>query len=250
MKKLLLSVILLALTASVALAGNLNINYGGGCWSDGTPLAAKTFACTSNTGNMQMTGSFIPTVHKTDWLGMTAILDGHTIEGVNLPDWWQLFNTGACRQASLSVSGDFTGSPQVGCVDPFSGLAAGGIGAYQTTLYPPPFPLNAPPPNRFRLKIAYGLTGEYALPVDGTEYYAFRVTVNNLKTVGTPSCAGCLTPLTMILEEIVSVSLVHGNETITLPAGNNCLTWQGGGPSCGETPALNSTWGQVKSLYR
>ena len=73
MKKLLLSGILLALTASVALAGTLNLTYGAGCWSDGTPLTAKTFACTSNTGNMQITGSFIPTVAKDDWAGMSAM---------------------------------------------------------------------------------------------------------------------------------------------------------------------------------
>ncbi len=251
MKKLLLSGILLALTASVALAGTLNVNYGTGCWSDGTPLAAKTFACNSNSGaSTIITASFIPAVAYPDWVGITAILDGHTLTGVDLPAWWQLYNTGACRATSLSTSADFTTAPMVTCVDPFGGLAQGGIGAYQTTLYPPPFPLNVPPTNRFRLKVAYGITSEYALPADGTEYYGFRATINNAKTVGTGSCAGCSTPLTIVLEEVVSTSLVNGKEIITLPAGNNCLTWQSGGPGCLETPAVNSTWGQVKSLYR
>jgi len=249
MKKLLLSVILLALTASVALAGHLNLNYGAGCWSDGTPLAAKTFACNVNSGNFQMTASFIPTAPRADWVGMTAILDGHTQPGVPLPAWWQFYNTGSCRQASMSTSADFTSSPAIGCMDPFGGLANGGIGAYQTTLYPPPAPLNVPPANRFRLKVAYGLTTEGDLPV-GVEYYAFRATVNYLKTMGTTACAGCATPLTMVLEEIRSTGLASGSELITLPAGNGCLTWQVGGPGCGETPAVNSTWGQVKSLYR
>ena len=250
MKKLLLSGILLALTASVALAGSFNLNYGGGCWSDGTPLTSKTFACNTNTGNVQFTASFIPLVAKTDWLGVTVILDGASNSGVNLPDWWQFFNTGACRSASLSVSGDFTGSPGVGCVDPFSGLAAGGIAAYQTTLYPPPFPLNVPPPNRFRLKVGLGITTNISIPGDGTEYYAVRGTINYGKTVGTPACAGCLVPLTMILEEIGSTGEASGVEKITTPAANQCLSWQVGGPSCLETPAVNSTWGQVKSLYR
>ncbi len=250
MKKLLLSGILLALTTSVALAGTLNVNYGGGCWSDGTPLAAKTFACNTNTGSFQFTASFIPTVAKTDWLGMTAIFDGHTLSGVDLPAWWQLSNTGSCRQASLSTSADFTGSPQVGCVDPFLGLAAGGIAAYQTTLFPAPYPINVPAPNRFRLKVGYGIVVNITVPGDGTEYYAFRGTINYTKTVGTNSCAGCSTPLTMVLEEIGSTGETSGVERITMPAGNNCLTWQTGGPGCLETPANNTTWGQVKSLDR
>ena len=136
------------------------------------------------------------------------------------------------------------------CQDLFGGNAVGGVAAYQTTLFPPPFPLNVPPPNRFRLKIGFVLATNGTIPADGTEYYAFRATVNNTKTVGTPSCAGCLTPLTMVLEEIGSTGETSGVEKITIPAGNGCLTWQTGGPSCGSTPALNSTWGQVKSLYR
>ncbi len=250
MKTLLLSGILLALTATVAPAGTLNINFGAGCWSDGTPLAVKTFACDTNSGSMVMTASFIPAVQYPDWVGITAIIDGHTFVGVNLPAWWQLYNTGACRSTSLSVSGDFTMSPRVGCVDPFDGLAQGGIGAYQTTLYPPPYPLNVPAPNRFRLKVAYGIVSEYALPADGTEYYAFRATINYAKTVGTGSCANCQVPVTMLLEEIASTSLVHGKEIIRAAAANYCLKWQTGGLNCWETPAENPTWGQVKSLYR
>lgn len=249
MKKLLLSGILLALTASVALAGTLNLTYGAGCWADGTPLTSRTFACNSNSGNFSMTGSFIPTVAKNDWAGMSAILDGHTLEGVNLPDWWQFSNTGACRQASMSTSADFTTAPG-GCLDIWLGAAVGGIAAYQTTLFPPPAPLNVPPPNRFRLKIGYVLASNQVIPADGSEYYGFRVTINNTKTMGTPSCAGCATPLTMVLEEIGSTGEASGVEKITVPASNGCLTWQVGGPDCGATPARNSTWGQVKSLYR
>ena len=249
MKKLLLSGVLLALTASVALAGHLNVNYGMGCWSDGTPIAAKTFACTANTGNMMITASFIPTADKADWVGVSGVLDGSTNPGTPLPAWWQLYNTGACRSAALTVSGDFIAAPQVGCVDIFAGAANGGIGAYQTELYPPPAPLNVPAPERFRLKVAYVLIDPIFV-AGGAEYYAFRATITNVKTVGTGACAGCLTPLTMVLEQINSIGLTSGDEIIVDPAANACLTWQTGGPGCGATPATNSTWGQVKSLYR
>ena len=250
MKKLLFSGTLLVLTTSAALAGTLNLNYGGGCWSDGTPLAAKTFACDTNTGNVQFTASFIPTVAKTDWLGMMAILDGTTWPGVGLPDWWQLSNTGACRSAALSVSGDFTSAPQIGCVDPFQGQAQGGIAAYQTTLYPPPFPINVPPPNRFRLKVGLGMMTNISIPGDGTEYYAFRGTINYTKTIGTGACGGCSTPLAMVLTEIGSTGEASGVEYIMMPASNNCLAWQPGPAGCYIVPARATTWGQVKSLYR
>ncbi len=251
MQKLLLGGILLALTAPVALAGTLNLNYGAGCWSDGTPLAAKTFACDTNTGEFQITASFIPAVAKTDWLGVTAILDGQTLAYADLPAWWQLWNTGSCRQAALTTSADFTSSPHIGCADPFLlSPAQGGIGAFETNLYPPPFPMNMPAPSRFRLKVGYGMVINIEIPGDGTEYYAFRATVNYTKTLGTGSCGGCSTPLTMVLTQIQSIGETSGRETITRPAANSCLTWQTAGLPCSAVPARNSTWGQVKSLYR
>jgi hypothetical protein len=78
--------------------------------------------------------------------------------------------------------------------------------------------------------------------------------ITNAKTVGSPSCAGCTTPM-----HRVHLSQHHhlGQPTgikLTEPAtpGSNYITWQGGGGNfCpAATPTRNSTWGAVKSLYR
>jgi hypothetical protein len=95
----------------------------------------------------------------------------------------------------------------------------------------------------------------------GVEYFSFNLIVNNVKTVGTGSCAGCSVPVCIVLN---SINVVAGpftdNRLLTTPAapGSNYVTWQGGGlPVVGgisgcpaATPVQRSTWGSVKSLYR
>ena len=94
-------------------------------------------------------------------------------------------------------------------------------------------------------------------PVDlGTEYYAFKATVTRTKSTGTGSCAGCLAPACIVLNEIqLFQPLTLGfDPQIFNPRDRNFATWQnpaGGPPGCpGTTPTQNKTWGQVKSLYR
>jgi hypothetical protein len=97
--------------------------------------------------------------------------------------------------------------------------------------------------------------------VGGDELYDFTINITNQKTVGTGSCAGCTTPVCIVLNSINVVAQDNVEErllsTPTAP-GSNFITWQGGGnPSAGgtigcpaATPTRRSTWGSVKSLYR
>ncbi len=251
-KTLLLCGVLMLIGASVALAAAPGVNLGWstdlGCWPE-SGTADKTFACNSNTGNSTMVASFAIGVDMPDYYGVQCILDGQS-ESATLPDWWQLSNTGSCRPTALSTSADFTTAPQSTCVDAFLGLAQGGIGAYQTEQYPPPQPLNVPAPNRLRLKVAYGIVDPVAITA-GTEYYAFRATVTNAKTVGSPSCAGCATAVTMVLNEIRVVPTLQANAILLYNASaNQCITWQATTVPCASVPTRNRTWGEVKALYR
>ncbi len=250
MRVILAALVLLSASASPALAGFIDINYGSGCWDDGTPANWKTFACDTNSGTLEFTASFFPEVAQSDWVGLTARLEGSTYPGTAMPDWWQLYNAGACRASALSVSADFTAAPQVGCEDPFQGRAQGGISAYETALFPPPAPLPVPAANVFRLKVAFARPEPVNLPGgDYHVYYAFRGAIDYARTVGAQACVGCSTPLRVLLLEIRSIGLTR-EDVFTLPFVNNCLTWQRNAPGCLETPAQNSTWGQLKSLYR
>jgi len=247
MKKVLLLSATLLVLAVPAMAGGINFAWGSGCWWD-NPVSLKMFACDTNSGSAAFTGSFATSHDFLTFAGMVAVVDLQT-DATTLPAWWDLYNGGACRQASLFSSADFTAAPG-GCVDPWLGQAQGGIAAYQTAAYPPPLPLNAPAANRARLKVAYVLT-EPALVVSGIEYYAFRGTMNFLKTVGTPSCEGCLVPATLVLNQIEPRNLVGYPELISNPIANTCLSWQAAGSTpCGAVPSRNQTWGQVKTLYR
>ena len=92
-----------------------------------------------------------------------------------------------------------------------------------------------------------------AMPVsEELEYYAFKLSINSAKTVGTGACDGCLDPVCIVLNEIKLTQPVGvGNYRLQNPALSYYATWQGGVVSGGcpaATPARNRTWGAVKSL--
>ena len=244
---LLLSGALLVLGASAASAApGLNLAWGSGCWLE-NPVNAKTFACNTNTGNAQMTGSYTPTASQPAFVGVECVLD-FQVDGVTVPDWWTFFEAGTCRQTSLSTSADFSGAPQTSCTDQWFGLGAGGIAAYQTAASPI-HDERVNTPGWARLKVAYALADPSPL-TGGTEYYGFRATMNYAKTVGSPSCAGCTTPVTIVLNEIKSAENTGPFERVTDQDINRCLTWGASTVACAAVPARNTSWGQVKSLYR
>lgn len=246
MKKiLLLSGVLLAFSASAALAGGVNF-FWGGCSADPT-TTNKSFACNSNTlTGAIMVGSYATTNDIPDFVGIEVVIDLQA-SSASLPAWWQFFNAGACRQTALAVSADFTGGP-FGCLDEFAGQAGGGISAYQTSTTFPAVPNGLP--NAARLKIAFA-TANPADEPPATETYGFKATISGAKTVGTGNCAGCTTPVTIVLNEIKAAGLAGYAEHETTPMANDCNTWQGtGSVPCNATPVQNKTWGSIKSMYR
>jgi hypothetical protein len=136
-------------------------------------------------------------------------------------------------------------------VDWAAGQSAGGIGAYNTELGSIDAALTT---RHRRLKIAVAVPLSALTDiVGGTEYFSCNVTVNNQKTVGTPSCTGCLVPMCIVLNSL-KITTNTGEGDVTLgnasAAGSNIVTWQGTGPDCSLVPTRNVTWGSVKALYR
>src|SRR5215510_288691 len=73
-KTLLITGVLLALTASIAsAAGGINLAWND-CWGGGG-VNAKTFACNTNAGNNDMYVSFDPGVDYPDMVGSDDIID-------------------------------------------------------------------------------------------------------------------------------------------------------------------------------
>ncbi len=270
-------VVVLATAAGAEPGANISWDQ---CWPEGGS-ATKYFACNSNTGSADLVGSFELLADMPDFVGVSVILDGYTGNYSPLPDWWQLFNVGACRQTALSCSFDFSAAPRTACTDPWQGLAQGGIAAYQTSLFPPPSPINVPLPSVFRIKLAGGLVSPIAL-VAGVEYYAYRLQIQYTKTVGTGACAGCDRGLCIQLTRLDAASnsgpaayqkFFYGSyssyePTPSRPLNPGIVSWQcttgrwtysdGSYPSVAfycdtipncSVPVRNRTWGSIKALY-
>jgi hypothetical protein len=217
-----------------------------------------TFACNSNVGSNVMTGSFVLGSGFVQAIGLEVVLDLASASA-NLPPWWSLHNAGSCRPTSLGV--DLVADPSdVVCQDWSAGQAAGGLATYCTVTGPC---LDHPTSsNVARIKIGSAVAPQANQDLlAGTEYFAFHVSVNHAQTVGTGSCAGCETPVCIVLN---SINIVREGGTaarqLTTPTapGSSFVAWQGGGaPIVGgvtgcpaATATRRSAWGAVKSLYR
>jgi len=234
-----------ARAAGINLAWNLCLDEGG--------APTKTFACNTNFGFDRMVVSFVLPAAITRVSGVVATLDLGNATGT-LPAWWEFVNAGACRQNSLS---SFTGPPlgSALCLD-----WTGGVG---TTAFL--YTIGTFGPNTATVKAYNTVKASDIANLDADQEYAtVTLTLNHAKTVGfLSSCAGCSTPVCLIVSRIDVYTIDDNAPAITLtnpvhaPA-SNAAFWQGsvGAPnlpgfcSSAAVPVRGSTWGAVKSLYR
>ena len=240
-KTLLITGVLLALTASLASAGGINLAWNDCLGAGG--VTNKTFACTSNSGTNDLYISFDPPTDIPDINGSNPIVDLQSAS-TPLPQWWQMKNVGSCR--ALSIVGNV--GPGT-CADAWAGVGVPGIAAYLVNSVVPSIPLN-----RARILGTISVPSSAAQPVTaGTEYFCLLVRINNAKSTGLGACAGCQDPVCLVLNEVLLTSNNSGDNRIINPLGTNFATWQGGfpgDPTCAVTPTQNRTWGQLKSIYR
>jgi hypothetical protein len=221
--------------------GGLNLG-----WDDcgGLPATGnKTFACDTNAGFNTLIGSFVAPSFVTQMTSNEVVMDLESA-GVTLPAWWNMRSQFGCRPTSLSANFDFTAGPFT-CYDYWQGAAVGGI------------TMDSPVGNRTRIRAVCALAaGDPHIGgiLEGTEVYSFKARINNLKTVGPGSCAGCATGVCIVLQSIKiqqPVDNPYGGKYIGSPATRAFATWQGGiGSNCyAATPAKNVTWGSIKAQY-
>jgi hypothetical protein len=241
-KAIILSGLLLVLSASFAAAQGINLALGD-CGAAGTTNVSNP--CTSNSGlAMQLVGSATPPAGMDRVVACEAYIDGQTDQAVLSP-WWTL---DGCRAGAMSFDFNFlTASGE--CNDFWANQASGGGGiAPEHTA-----------PNRFQIKLTCATVAEN--PIDpGMEHYLFKVLIARTKTTGTGLCAGCQDAACLVLNRvIINQPAGVGDATLTTPMVGNFVSYNGGavgggpngGSGCpGATPSQNRTWGQVKSLYR
>lgn len=160
-----------------------------------------------------------------------------------LPPWWNMFNSGACRQTSLNSTVDFTGVPLVQCGDPWGGIGVAGITSFHTQANDPTVPAN-----EAVVTVSGALASDVALG-GGIDYCGFSFLINHAKTFGTGACAGCTTRMTLSVDSFTYGSSQVLDHVETSAVYNGCITWQSASP-CGAVPVLNFTWRRVQSLYR
>lgn len=240
-KTLLISGVLLALTASVASAGGVNLS-----WTDcGVAGAADaTFLCNTNSGApFTLVASFQPNA------------DGNTVSnewvvdleaaGADLPPWWSFKGAGRCRDVSMTQNTNYTLGPFT-CLDPWAGAV--GLQGFS-------YNLAFSGPNTARIVGFQSLPASAPSPLAAAdEYYSVTLVINRAKTVGTGFCDRCLEDVCIVLNEITVIAGDGSQYKISNPKDRNFATWQGGtvsNPGCPlATPTNKSSWGQVKSLYR
>jgi hypothetical protein len=255
MKKVtLLCGLLLAISATVASAGaGVNLRWTD-CFIDGG-VQNKTFTCTTNNGSSTLVGSIELGAALPQASGIEAVVDVGTA-GATLPAWWGFKNAGSCRTTSLTVNAALPGTAVL-CSDWVAGGGSGGLAAYSVGLSGP---------NTSRMVIGFATGTPLPDLFPAIEYFAFNAKIDNAKTVGTGSCAGCSTAACIILNSIkVATPPVAGQpsrDVVLTGATNltdsNFAFWQGGAgvivgthQGCpGAVPTHNSTWSSVKSLYR
>lgn len=269
MKKVLLTGMMLCLTASMAMAAGVNINWvtnvTGNC--SATPTSNMTWDCTidnpldANAGDLSFVVSAQPTIALVGFNAMDAIIDIQS--DAALPEWWKSYYAGTCRQAGFEVQLPPT-TPTTPCTGSATtklwsaGAPGGGFASWFVN-----------PSNRARVLIGFATGATRALPmVTSTQYNIFHMhvfTSNSLEVIGDPengiepvsACAGCDLPATLVLQHVgfYGMNGAVGTEDIlttvgTIAGSQQSIKWQGGGSAPIPVSTRNTTWGQVKSLYR
>jgi hypothetical protein len=244
-KALLLTGLLLVLVAPLAMAAGVSINWGPNCWGD-IPQSVQTFACASNTSpaNWRFTTSFKLDAGIPDYINWDTYVQAVSETGA-LPDFWKISIPTDCRGSIANVwvaSQTYVGTG-ANCIDPFEGSGTF-ISGYGYLV----------PGVQIQIEHVNTLTAGMAIDAN-QEYFLSMLTIKNGKTVGTGACAGCATGMVFGFQEAL-IGLESG-PVIRLSepydGGNQCIIWQHGwtGQPCNApVESRNTTWGQVKSLYR
>jgi len=213
MKKIVLTGMMVCLTASMAMAAGLNFywNPAGLNQCPTVPVAPgnldQTWDCTvpvdANTGAFVAVGSFTPSKNLLAFNSIAVVIDGQSAG--DLPAWWEGFNDGSCRQNSWGIALS-TATATAPCTKLWTAAPTGGLGAWQTALNPPPLP-PAPGANRVRIKFIYAMTSARVNLNVTKEYNAFSLTMDTNNSIDDPdagitACAGCNVGLSLVLNEI------------------------------------------------
>ena len=248
MKRLLLTLSALAVLGCLATTAHaqsgLNL-YWDGCPNAG--VANKDFTCDNEFDEFVAYGTFVAPAGLDGAAG--TLLNGQDIvidilsESANLPAWWD-FTEGGCRPAGSLLMG-FTRPTNCSAYRNYWAAGAGGVAAYRNSTTPG---APTPGPNRARIIGAAGIgDANTGVITAGSNVFSFSMTIG---ATGTSTCANCATKMCLVLNQITLGKQDGEQIPVTDVAVSRTITFNGAGPDCSVAPVRNTTWGQVKALYR
>jgi hypothetical protein len=220
-------------------------------WGDCRPNGGKskaTFACDTNEGGHRLVVSFTMPQDFPGFLAVDGAID-LWFEGGQVPEWWQLRNSGVCRENALGLSVDIGVLPGggAGCADTWGGGAQvefsyTGYGTFWGG-------------NPDRARAVFGILRPAADPMDlmaGVTYFGWTWTLSNERTIGPDACGGCLLYSSIYVSSIIPSSaeshvVLQGYRPFDGdPYPPHAVDWQTHGPI---VPTARTTWGAVKAMY-
>jgi hypothetical protein len=252
MKKLLFAAALLVLPA-VAFASGVDVTWGD-CVG-GTTTQTTTLACTGTaiqTRNLFL--CFKSPISIPNSIAYTAYLNFQAASSpAPLQPFWHYEPGGCQRLGGTSPNGVavFDVVPasctDIGFLDVSDGDGTGGLEALLA--YGPDFPI----PGRSVMITAISRGAPIPIVPDAN-YYMMHIAFNNRNRPGAgAACAGCGEQLALVWNTIL-IESSDGFPPYQLSnpdKGSNCGTFFNADPGlCDATPTRNTTWGQLKALYR
>ena len=213
------------------------------CGGLGNGTINKSFACDANSGTpFTMVLSAYPPVEMPQFVAIDATIDA-LVNGASLPAWWQM-GTGQCRANAMTANCEPTTFGTLGCLDIWDGASVVTISQV----------MSAPVAWGFRFRIAAAVPEPSPITVDevGEELVVGLVRISRTKTVGATACAGCYVGACFVASQVrLQQSSGIGDVYLTQPAVGNWVQFNGGtGYYNCYVPAVNRTWGAIKTLYR
>ena len=262
-KTLLLTGVLLALSASLAAAAGLNLGWNLACPTTTLSAVDTSFPCDDNTLSFTIIGSAVAPAGLSKVTAEELVFDLQEAGGVLQP-WWRLEDANAstpagCRGTdpvtnpvgSLSLTAAFAGASTAVCKNYWATSASGGQN------YVPGFS----GADKARLQGVFARTAASAGALtSGVQYYVANIGLDTQHTIADPTdptiyvCAGCADGVCLVFNSCKfdqPPGTPNGDITVGTVDQRQNVTWQGGGTvDCQAIPVRRATWGKVKSLYR
>lgn len=248
MRTLLLAALLLVGARCAHAQSGLNL-FWNNCHADGGGIY-RSFACNTNSGSDVLVASVVVPEAIPHFAAARVIVTVHMSGGVITP-WWQVA-AGQCRANAILPTFDPNQMPaSEACPTIWGSIVPLQVFAVQPDLngYG----------GAFRLNAGAAVAEESAFPVlqDGTDLLLCQFVIRHSKSTGTGACEGCSSGACFLFEVAdLQQYPPYAIYRVTWPSVSRWAYYNSAGWSAQDVwipcavPALNRTWGAIKSLYR